>query len=55
VKNVGRFAVAALVVYLVGGILLRVLSVLFGFVSLAVAGIVVFGLGYLAGRAHDTK
>jgi len=51
-KNVGRFAIAAIAVYVVGGLLLRTAAWLFSFVSLAVGAVVIFGLGYLAGRSH---
>ena len=51
-KNVGRFAIAAIVVYVVGGLLLRTVAWLFSFVSLAIGAVVLFGLGYLAGRSH---
>jgi hypothetical protein len=53
VKNVARFALVAVVLYVVGGILLRTLSLLVGFISFAVAGIVMFALGYMVGRTRN--
>jgi hypothetical protein len=53
VKNVARFALVAVVLYVVGGILLRTLSLLVGFISFAVAGIVMFALGYMVGRSRN--
>ena len=55
-KNVGRFALAAIVIYIVGGLLLRTVAWLFSFVSLAIGAVVLFGLGYLAGRSsHEIE